>query len=106
MSMQRSGIRIPLFYDAWGNPISITGSLANTIGTRNPFRYRGYLYDDETGMYYLQSRYYDPEIRRFISADSIVSTGQGINCANMYLYCANNPIVRMDSSGNDFGNGI
>ena len=58
-------------YDAWGNPISTTGTLAGTIGKRNPFRYRGYYWDEETGLYYVGSRYYDPEIRRFISADDM-----------------------------------
>ena len=50
-------------YDAWGNPISKTGTLAATLGTLNPFRYRGYVYDEETGLYYLRSRYYNPIIR-------------------------------------------
>ncbi len=47
-------------YDAWGKPLSTTDTLAGTLGKENPFRYRGYLYDDETGYYYLRSRYYDP----------------------------------------------
>ena len=56
-------------YDARGNPISKTGSLAATIGTLNPFRYRGYVYDEETGLYYLRSRVYNPEWKRFMNAD-------------------------------------
>ena len=56
-------------YDSWGKLISITGSMADTLGKDNPYRYKGYYYDDETGMYYLKSRYYQPEICRFISAD-------------------------------------
>ena len=56
-------------YNAWGKLLSITGSLAATVGVKNPFRYRGYYYDTETGLYYLKSRYYNPEIGRFISAD-------------------------------------
>ncbi len=56
-----NGIRaVQYTYDAWGNVLSVTGSLATTIGQINPFRYRGYYYDTETGFYYLQSRYYDP----------------------------------------------
>ena len=47
-------------YDSWGKVLGITGSLADTVGVQNPFRYRGYYYDSETGMYYLKSRYYDP----------------------------------------------
>ena len=61
-------------YNARGNPISKTGSLAATIGTLNPFRYRGYVYDEETGRYYLRSRYYNPVWRRFISSDRITIT--------------------------------
>ena len=65
-------------YDAWGNHLSTTGSMASTLGTINPLRYRGYVYDQETGLYYLQSRYYNPEMGRFINADAFNSTGQGI----------------------------
>ncbi len=56
-------------YDAWGNPLSCTGSPADTLGKKNPFRYRGYVYDEETGLYYLNSRYYDPRVGRFICSD-------------------------------------
>ena len=84
-------------YDAWGNPISTTGTLAGTIGKRNPFRYRGYYWDEETGMYYLESRYYDPEIRQFISADSVVITS--LAGTNLYMYCGNNPVNMADPSG-------
>ena len=58
-------------YDAWGNPLTTTGILASTIGAHNPLRYRGYVYDTETGFYYLQSRYYDPAIGRFIRDGSV-----------------------------------
>ena len=90
-------------YDSWGRLLSCTGSLASTLGTQNPFRYRGYVYDTETGLYYLQTRYYDPETARFINADIYVSTGQGVLGNNMYLYCGNNPVVRADDEG-DFWN--
>lgn len=90
-------------YDSWGRQISCTGTLATTLGVQNPFRYRGYIYDTETGLYYLQTRYYDPEVGRFINADIYVSTGQGVLGNNMYLYCGNNPIVRADDEG-DFWN--
>ena len=86
-------------YDSWGRQISCTGSLASTLGNLNPFRYRGYVYDAETGLYYLQTRYYDPEVSRFINADIYVSTGQGVLGHNMYAYCGNNPVVRMDDEG-------
>ena len=86
-------------YDAWGAVISVTGTEAATIGAVNPIRYRGYYYDTDTGFYYLQSRYYDPAIRRFINADIYVSTGQGFIGYNMYAYCGNNPVSRIDVSG-------
>ena len=85
--------------DSWGKIIAATGSLATTLGADQPFRYRGYVYDEETGWYYLQSRYYDPETCRFISADVLLSTGQGVIGHNAFAYCGNNPIIRADESG-------
>ena len=90
-------------YDSWGKLLSTSGSLASTLGKNNPFRYRGYVYDEETGFYYLQSRYYNPEVGRFISADVLLSTGQGVIGHNAYAYCGNNPIVREDTQGNLWG---
>ena len=87
-------------YDSWGKQLSCTGTLATTLGTLNPFRYRGYVYDEETGFYYLKSRYYDPETCRFISADVYLSTGQGVIGHNTYAYCLNNSIIRIDEGGN------
>ena len=91
------------FYDAWGNPTSVSGSMANTLGKYNPFRYRGYVYDEETGLYYLNSRYYDPELCRFISADSLavptISPGSASWDKNLYAYCDNNPVTRKDAGG-------
>ena len=86
-------------YDVWGNLLSTTGSLASTIGVLNPIRYRGYVYDTETQLYYLQSRYYDPEIGRFINADAFTSTGQGLTGNNMFAYCGNNPVNYVDPTG-------
>lgn len=83
-------------YDAWGNILTATGSLANV----NPLRYRGYYFDIETGFYYLQSRYYDPIVKRFLNADSYGSTGQGFLGYNMFAYCENNPEICTDPSGN------
>ena len=88
-------------YDAWGNVLSVGGSLATTLGAQNPFRYRGYVYDSETELYYLQSRYYNPEMGRFISADALVSTGQGILGNNMFAYCLNNPVMLEDHGGTE-----
>ena len=89
-------------YDSWGKILSVTGSLKDTIGQQNPFRYRGYFYDTETGMYYLKSRYYDPELRRFISSDSVttvVASMETFHNRNLYVYCNENPVVRGDKEG-------
>ena len=88
-------------YDAWGK-CTVTNASGYTVGEKNPFRYRGYYYDTETGLYYLNSRYYNPEFGRFISADSFVSTGQGITGGNMFAYCGNNPVNRFDPDGDAF----
>lgn len=65
---------VEYYYDVWGKPAGKTGTLASTLGTLNPFRYRGYVYDEETGLYYLRSRYYNPEWKRFLNADvSLIS---------------------------------
>ncbi len=84
-------------YDAWGKVLTATGSMAEV----NPIRYRGYYYDAETELYYLQSRYYDPAVKRFANADGIASTGQGFLGFNMFAYCNNNPVSRVDYSGYD-----
>ena len=66
-------------YDAWGRVLSVTGSLSNTVGAINPMRYRGYYFDSETGYYYLQSRYYNPEFCRFGTQGTVL-------CVLVYLY--------------------
>ena len=87
-------------YDAWGAPLSVTGTAADTIGQINPFRYRSYYYDNETGLYYLNSRYYDPETYRFLNVDSVIpATGNPINGYNLFAYCLNNPLVYEDAAG-------
>ena len=86
-------------YDAWGNHLHITGSLSATVGRYNPLRYRGYVYDRETKLYYLQSRYYNPETGRFINGDGYVATGLDVLDNNMYTYCYNNPVMYPDPSG-------
>lgn len=86
-------------YEAWGGLRDASGSMYSTLGTYNPLRYRGYVYDHETGLYYLQSRYYNPEIGRFINADGYVSTGQGLLGNNMFAYCGNNPVLHRDICG-------
>ncbi len=93
-------------YDAWGNVTSIVDGNGNAItdpnhiGNLNPFRYRGYYLDTETGLYYLMSRYYDPLTHRFINADGCFQSGGDILDVNMSSYCRNNPINYSDSLGN------
>ena len=92
-------------YNVWGDLVSVTDANGNYISSAthianlNPFRYRGYMYDEESGFYYLRSRYYDPYIGRFLNADGLVSTGQGLDGHNMFAYCNNNPVKYIDSSG-------
>ena len=71
-------------YDAWGRPLSKSGTLASTLGTLNPFRYRGYVYGEETGLYYLRSRFYNSVWARFTCADVVFER-------NLFAYCSNNP---------------
>ena len=87
-------------YDAWGKPLSVTGSLANTIGYYNPFRYRGYVYDVETGLYYLRSRYYNPSWGRFVNADEITSEFITCRVDNCFAYCNDCPTMYVDKDGN------
>ncbi len=89
-------------YDAWGNPtITYLGNGASTPAKYNPFAYRGYYLDIETGWYYLQSRYYNPIWGRFINADNQISgVGSEIRGYNLFVYCFNNPINMKDSTGN------
>ena len=92
-------------YDAWGNILSVTDENGNAItgathiGNLNPFRYRGYYYDTESGFYYLMSRYYDPVTHRFVNADGYFQSGGDILDANMSAYCRNNPINCYDPTG-------
>ena len=90
-------------YDAWGNCTVYDSSAKvltdpTSIANLNPLRYRGYYYDAETGFYYLQSRYYDPAICRFINADGLLSV-TGFIDSNLFVYCSNNPINRDDETG-------
>ena len=92
-------------YDAWGNcTVCNSDGTPNTsstfIGNINPFRYRGYYWDKELGLYYLHSRYYDPAICRFISLDDVdYLTPDTLGGLNLYSYCNNNPIMYADPSG-------
>ena len=92
-------------YDSWGNVVHVLNPSGyeitdlNHYAHQNPFRYRGYYYDAESGLYYLQSRYYDPVTGRFVNPDSLVDTSDVLGF-NMYAYCGNNPVSREDGSGN------
>ena len=112
-----NGVKVGAYdYDAWGNTrmfVVTQDANGNNIHTQinpetqylnhiinvNPIRYRGYYYDSDLDLYYLQSRYYDSEIGRFINGDGYVSTGQGVLSHNMFAYCDNNPVVRVDHGG-------
>ncbi|MBQ5320623.1 MAG: RHS repeat-associated core domain-containing protein [Oscillospiraceae bacterium] len=95
-------------YDAWGkatvsypNADSLTKAQKQAnyfLGSNNPFRYRGYYFDNETGFYYLNSRYYDPEVGRFINADIVMDT-ESVFGFNLFSYCENNPITYIDDMG-------
>lgn len=98
------GIEVMAYiYDAWGNQLSTYGSMEPTLGRKNPLRYRGYVYDTETGLYYLNSRYYNPTWGRFINADTTDVLDASLDKANwdknLFAYCDNNPIIRVDHGG-------
>ena len=80
-------------YDAWGAPIGKSGTFAETLGTLNPFRYREYVFDEETGLYYLRSRYYNPGWGRFVNADNMIAE------LNLFTYCKDSPILLYDPNG-------
>jgi len=93
------GSVVEYVYDPWGKSISKAGTLASTLGTLNPFRYRGYVFDEETNLYYLRSRYYNPEWGRFISPDALLGRVGALLSHNAYAYCNNNPVNMQDVSG-------
>lgn len=89
-------------YDVWGNIRSVFGTMASTLGQDNPIRYRGYYYDTETKLYYVSSRYYSPELCRFISSDDVepfVKFHENSVQYNLYAYCWNNPVNMFDRDG-------
>ena len=85
-------------YDAWGAPLWCTGELAETLGKVQPFRYRGYVFDEETGLYYLRSRYYNPQWGRFANADALIGAGKLLS-HNLFAYCSNCSVCYTDASG-------
>ncbi|MBQ7916351.1 MAG: RHS repeat-associated core domain-containing protein, partial [Firmicutes bacterium] len=92
------------WYNAWGEVLKVTDPQGNVISgdthvaNVNPFRYRGYYYDTESGFYYLNSRYYDPVVKRFINADGQLNM-DSLQGVNMYAYCEGNPVGYVDGSG-------
>ena len=92
-------------YDTWGNTVSITDANGNAITSSthianiNSIRYRGYYWDRETGFYYLQSRYYDPETKRFVNSDELLGLNGSEARYNLFAYCGNNPANSIDSTG-------
>ncbi len=98
-----AGLKVASYaYDAWGKVLSVNNDTDDNIGDINPIRYRSYYYDVETGLYYLNSRYYDPEIGRFINADTtdvLENAKYDINGLNLYAYCDNNPVAGRDDEG-------
>ncbi len=95
-----AGVQVVAYtYSTWGEALSITGSLASTLGQQNPYRYRGYRYDSETGLYYLQSRYYNPQWGRFLNADGLIDVSRSIVMKNLFEYCSNSPVRLSDQNG-------
>ena len=87
-------------YDAYGNSKGIEDTSGCSLGSRNPFRYKGYYYDDDTEMYYCKSRFYVPKWRRWLNSDSInYLEPQNIICLNLFAYCNNNPVMYVDPTG-------
>lgn len=88
-------------YDSWGKLLTIDGSLSSTLGRRNPFRYRGYVYDEEVSLYYMKNRYYNPNWNRFLNADNYVGKRGKLLSHDMFVYCINMPVILADENGQD-----
>ena len=100
--LDNSGLEVVRYnYDAWGNhSVAVKDETCAQLAELNPFRYRSYYYDIETKLYYLQTRYYDPEVGRFISQDGVeYAEPETINGINLFAYCGNNPVTYVDPTG-------
>ena len=92
-------LKVTYTYDMWGKQTGVTDTTGTGLADINPFRYRGYYYDSETGYYYLNSRYYDPETGRFLNADDPAYIGDSGIGGNLYAYCGNNAVNDSDPGG-------
>lgn len=101
---KNGSIMVEYQYDAWGKWLNRATAAKTSVGSTilllNPFLYKGYIYDEESGFYYLKSRYYSPEVRRFISVDSEVGDVGKLENHNLFTYCNNNPVMLADENGN------
>ena len=86
-------------YDAWGKLLNVSGEKKDTVGKLNPFRYRGYVYEEESGLYYVSSRYYDPEVGRWINTDAEIASVGSVQGSNLFQYCLNNSLNMSDPTG-------
>ena len=95
-------------YDAWGKPtlVRTLTTAYEALAELNPFRYRGYVYDEETGLYYLQDRRYDPVTVRFPNSDRYIGFKKSLKRLNMFAYCGNNPVNCYDPTGKSLLNAI
>ena len=102
---ESGNVLVEYIYSAYGEffvEYATTNTELRTILDYSPFRYRGYIYDEESGFYYLNSRYYDPQVGRFVNADNheiITASPSALTDKNLYAYCDNNPVMRTDHGG-------
>ena len=97
--LDNTGAKVVVYkYDAWGKLLDVDGSMASSLGAFNPFRYRGYVYDQETELYYLRSRYYHPIWTRFTNSDTAIYNPNDLLYADLFTYCNNAPIKATDRS--------
>ena len=87
-------------YNIWGEEVQVTDATSKSLGQKNPFRYRGYIYDDETRFYFILSRYYNAALSKMCSADDVLKTRRELGC-NLYCYCRNNPVKMVDPDGRE-----
>ncbi|MCA1032512.1 RHS repeat-associated core domain-containing protein [Bacillus timonensis] len=98
--LDKNGVQVVSYpYDTRGKLLSISGTQASTVGEKNPYRYRGYRYDSETGLYYLNARYYNPEWGSFLNADRYRGSTGELLSHNVFAYSLNNPVMFKDPSG-------